>query len=72
MPTTQMQITQGFLLDPNMAALLVAVLIERLGGKATITQEDIDAVAFRRLEEEFTQEGVLKFTLLDRPGTYHD
>ena len=51
--------------DRNLTLLAVAVLVHKLGGTATLTQADIDAVAYMRLEEQH-KEGVVTLTLKQR------
>lgn len=38
--------------DRQLVILVTAVLVEKLGGRITITQKDIDRVAFNRLMED--------------------
>ncbi len=52
--------------NPQLTTLLFAILVKRLGGKALITQGDIDAVAYNRLEEEGRADGSLEFRLVER------
>ncbi|MGD9674526.1 MAG: hypothetical protein AB7U98_13720 [Candidatus Nitrosocosmicus sp.] len=39
-------------LDPDFAMTIFGVLVLRLGGEVTITQEDFDKIAFLRMEEQ--------------------
>ena len=57
---------QSNLNDPALTTLLFAILVNRLGGKAVITQADIDEVAFNRLVEQGHEDGTLEFTLVQR------
>ena len=43
--------------NPAVVKLLLAVLVKRLGGEVTISQADIDAVAYGRLLEGEDQTG---------------
>ncbi len=52
--------------NPRLTTILFAILVKRLGGKAEITQADIDDIAFNRLEEEGRQDGSLEFRLVER------
>lgn len=54
------------LTDPQLTALLFAVLVKRLGGKVKITQVDIDDIAYNRLEEKGREDGSLEFRLIER------
>lgn len=60
--------TRGLLVDPTAAPHIVAVLVKKLGGKVVISQEDMDSVCYDRLEETFTDEGVLELVLIERPA----
>lgn len=40
-----------FLNDANNCRLVIAVLIKRLGGAVTVTEEDLHAVSFKFLDE---------------------
>lgn len=51
--------------DPVMTALIIAVMVRRLGGTVHITQEDIDAVAYTLLTES-SDGGRLTFTAAER------
>lgn len=51
--------------DPEFAAILVAVLVKRLGGKVEIKQSDIDEVAYNQLKES-GHKGSLEFSLIER------
>lgn len=57
---------QSNLNNPKLTTILFAILVNKLGGKAEITQADIDAVAFSRLEEEGREDGSLEFRLIHR------
>ena len=52
--------------NPALTTLLFAVLVKRLGGKAEITQADIDDIAFNRLDEDVREDGSLEFRLIER------
>jgi hypothetical protein len=52
--------------DPVLTPILFAILVKRLGGRAEITQADIDDIAFSRLEEEGREGGSLEFRLVYR------
>ena len=57
---------QSILNDPRFTLLFFAVLIHKLGGDATITQADIDAVAYRYLDETGETDGSASLRLRDR------
>ena len=52
--------------NPNLTTILFAILVKRLGGRAEITQADIDDIAYNRLEEEGKEDGSLEFRLIER------
>lgn len=52
--------------NPALTTILFAILVKRLGGKAEITQFDIDDIAYNRLEEEGRDDGSLEFRLVER------
>ena len=52
--------------DPRLTTILFAILVKRLGGRAEITQADIDDIAYNRLEEEGKSDGSLEFRLVER------
>lgn len=56
----------SYLNDPNLVVLFLAIMVRRQGGKIWITQEDVDAVAFNRLEEEGFEDGSVEFRLVER------
>lgn len=39
--------------DNQLNLLVIAVLVQKLGGKVTVTQQEIDQVAYNRLIDEF-------------------
>lgn len=49
--------------DRQLNMLVMAVLLHKLGGKATITQDDIDQVAFARLVEDGMSDGSIELRL---------
>jgi hypothetical protein len=53
---------------PGMAALLLSVLIDRLGGSVTITQEEINRMSKTILSEE-SYGGQITFTVMNE-GTH--
>lgn len=55
--------------DPHLTVILFAILVKRLGGKTTITQADIDAIAYNLLEEEGRDDGSIEFRLVERKRT---
>lgn len=57
---------QSHLNNPIFTTLLFAIMVKRLGGIVEITQADIDAVAFNRLEEEGREDGSIAFRLIER------
>jgi hypothetical protein len=59
---------RGILNDPGSAAAVVTILVERLGGKVVITQEDFDAVVGYGLDEDVTD--TITFTV--EKGTHND
>lgn len=58
--------TESNLDDSTLAKLLFAVLVKRLGGKVTITQKDIDEVAYSTLNEYRYPDGSPEFVLVER------
>jgi hypothetical protein len=54
--------------DQTVNMLVVAVLVQKLGGAATITQGDIDQVAFHRLLESPTSDGSICLELTRSHG----
>lgn len=52
--------------NPKLTTILFAILVKRLGGRAKITQADIDDIAYNRLEEEGKDDGSLEFRLIER------
>ena len=52
--------------NPQFTTILFAILVKRLGGRAEITQADIDDIAYNRLEEEGRSDGSLEFRLVER------
>lgn len=55
----------SYLNDPVITKLLIGVMVKRLGGNVTISQADIDDIAFNRLEEKGS-EGRVEFQLVER------
>ena len=53
--------------DPKLTTILFAILVKRLGGKTTITQVDIDDIAYNALEEEGKDDGSIEFRFIERP-----
>lgn len=45
--------------------LIIAVMIEKLGGSIEITQEDIDRIAYKNLMER-GNDGTLQISLMDK------
>ena len=54
------------ILHPALARIVIGVLVQRLGGDVTITQDDIDAIAYRRMNETGDETG-LHFHILPPP-----
>lgn len=52
--------------NPVLTTILFAILVKRLGGRAGITQADIDDIAYNLLEEEGKEDGSLEFRLIER------
>jgi hypothetical protein len=57
---------QSNLNDPKFTTIIFAVIVKKLGGSVTITQADIDEVAYNRLEEKGNMDGSLEFRLIER------
>lgn len=59
----------GYCVDPGITPHLISVLVKRLGGKVIIKQEDLDAVAYTRLEESMRtpEEGLVLEVLEEEP-----
>lgn len=64
-PATKMD-SQSSLNNPRLTIILFSILVKRLGGKAQITQADIDDIAYNRLVEEGYEDGSLEFRLIER------
>ena len=61
--------TQGIVFtDPTVNMLVVAVLVQKLGGTVSITQADIDQVAFLRLMENGADDGAITLELTKSYG----
>jgi hypothetical protein len=52
--------------QPELAKLLFAVLVKRLGGKVKINQSDIDDIAYNTLNEYLYPDGSPEFELVER------
>lgn len=52
--------------NPRLTTILFAIMVKRLGGTVEITQADIDAIAYNRLEEEGREDGSIAFRLIER------
>ena len=57
---------KSILNNPELALILFAVMVKRLGGTVLITQADIDEVAYNRMEEEGFGDGSIEFRLVER------
>lgn len=57
---------KGSFNNPVLTTILFAIMVKRLGGKVTITQTDIDDVAYNRLDEDGCDDGSLEFRLVQR------
>lgn len=55
--------------NPRLTTILFAILVKRLGGTVEITQADIDAVAYTRMEEQGHEDGRLEFRLIEKQAT---
>jgi len=54
--------------DPDLTTILFAILVKRLGGDVTITQADIDDIAYGRLVETVElEDGTIQFVLETKP-----
>lgn len=51
--------------DQRDTAVIIAVLVKRLGGDVEISPSEISEVAYRRLIEERVVDGSVKFKLAD-------
>lgn len=60
---------QSHLNNPILTTLLFAIMVKRLGGTVEITQADIDAIAYNRLEEDSREDGSIAFRLIERGRT---
>jgi hypothetical protein len=49
--------------DPTLTMVAICVLVAKLGGKATITQADIDTVAYTRLLEHVQTDGSIELEM---------
>lgn len=52
--------------DPKFTAILFAILVKRLGGEVTITQTDVDEIAYNFLQEHQMKDGSLVYQLAER------
>lgn len=59
----------SFVQDGKNYLLVIAILLERLGGSQTIVQDDIDRVAFNYIDETFDPNGEVRYTLRQREKT---
>lgn len=59
-------IRQSNLNDPHLTTLLFAIMVKQCGGIVTITQADIDVVAYGKLIEEGLANGDLVFTYIEK------
>ena len=59
--------TESLFSNPTLTKLVVACLLSKLGGRATITQADIDEVSFHLLNEYGNLDGSLGLELARRP-----
>lgn len=66
---TQKKDDPSFLRHQHKSMCIFAIVLKRLGGKVEITQADLDAVAFLRIEEERTDDGVLTLRLIEPSGS---
>lgn len=57
--------SESILNNTNLTMLVIAALVKRVGGRATITQTDIDIVAYNKLKEIHTDDGVI-FQLIEK------
>lgn len=57
MNDTAMTQPRGLLNDPTVSMLVIAALVKRLGGDVTITQQEIDEVAYNRVYEQVPAAG---------------
>lgn len=46
---------------------LLAVMVEKAGGHAVITQSDLDCIAFTQLREERFIDGSIAFYVIEKP-----
>lgn len=49
--------------EPILTKIVMAVLVQKLGGTAVITQRDIDQIAFARLIEDGMSDGSVELRL---------
>lgn len=54
---------RGGIADPHLTYLLFACSVQKLGGNVTITQADVDEVAFNTLNEKGLGNGPIEYTL---------
>ena len=55
--------------DRTTRILIAAALVKKLGGKVSITQDDVDEVAYNELIETGEEDNSLTFTFIERPRT---
>lgn len=59
-------IAESNLNDPLLTTVLVACMVNKLGGSVEITQADIDTVSYNTLIEDAKEGGSIIFTLVKR------
>lgn len=61
--------SQSVLRDRSITMLILAAIVQKLGGEVSITQADIDDVAYNRLEEDGDGKGTVTFRVVKRSQT---
>jgi len=52
--------------DVNLTTILFAILVKKLGGDITITQDDVNDISYNRLMEHVHGDGTIQFVLETR------
>jgi len=58
--TTPPDTPKLYLDDVGFCKIALSILVKRMGGVVTISQADIDGVAFNRIHEEHMSDGTLR------------
>lgn len=59
--------TRSYLNNPYLAIIFLAILVKKLGGNVTVTQVDIDDIAYSKLFENGNEDGSVTFSTSAKP-----